>query len=88
MTVEFDPDDISKKMFMKELLAARERLGSTVKVSLALNLEPRRCQAWVSGDMPAYATMQQVYLRLMEIAKTSDGEIAKIVQGLSKRGVK
>jgi hypothetical protein len=80
--VEFDPDDISKKMFMRELLAARDRLGSTVKVALALGMESRRCQTWVNGVMPLYATMQEVYLKLMHIAKTSDAEVRQIVENI------
>ncbi len=75
----FDIDDLSKNIFMEKLVAARDRLDSAVKLSLALGYEKRRVQQWLKGKMPFYTIMQESYPRLVKIVEADASQIEKIL---------
>jgi len=61
------PNDISKAMFIRELSAARERAGSTMKLALAMKQHPRRITMWLAGNGPSYTNMQRLYFEVRKI---------------------
>ncbi len=79
-----DIDDLNKNQFMKVLLDARDRLGSAVKLSLAIGFEPRRLQVWTHGTMPLYSVMQDAYPKLVKVMEANEEEFEQIKK-LAKR---
>lgn len=72
---EFDLDDLSKNMFMKALLTARERMVSACALSMWLGLLPRRVNKWFEGNLPSYNSMQKVYPGLLEVVGMTEDEL-------------
>jgi hypothetical protein len=64
-----DLDDLSKNIFMRAMLKARETCGgSQCELSRRLGLELRRTQKWFAKNiMPPYETAKMLYPKLLAI---------------------
>ncbi len=67
-----DPDDLSKNMFMRAMIMAREICGgSQSELTRRLGLELRRTQYWFANNtMPHYDTAKELYPKLLVIIGT------------------
>ena len=83
-----DINELNKNMFMSALAAAREMIGSTVKLSIAIGYEPRRLQVWTHGTMPHYSVMQDAYPKLVRVANADEEELERLKKLVRRRRLK
>ncbi len=69
MIAKVHPDDITKRMFVSALNAARIKCGGSISaLQKILGLKSRNV-TWFQGHVPPYETMQKIYPKLIEIAE-------------------